>query len=148
MAAPRINRKNAHRITARANASLKSDALRSNGGGGSPVRDAEPPRRQQVAAKPTATDAATAREAATPSMLATDHRPAWGVLVYLAGDTEWGSNALRSDLEEILKTGSSDELAIFVQHDGPDGATRYIVPPHPSPGLAPVQRLGRVDSGR
>lgn len=73
--------------------------------------------------------------------------PAWGVLVYLAGDTEWGANALKADLDEILKTGGSKDLTILVQHDGPEGGARYIVPAHPAPDLKPRERLGRVDSG-
>jgi hypothetical protein len=68
-------------------------------------------------------------------------------MVYLAGDTPWGSEALREDLGEILKIGGSADLTLVVQHDGPDGATRYIVPPHASPDLPPTQRFDRVDSG-
>ena len=74
---------------------------------------------------------------------------AWGVLVYLAGDTKQGHRPLQHDLGEILKVGGSDELMVVVQHDGPAGATRYIVPPPPSaPDLPPTQVVGRVDSGR
>ena len=76
-----------------------------------------------------------------------NRRAAWGVLVYLAGDTPWGHEALRNDLEEILQTGGSSDLTLVVQHDGPDGATRYVVPPHASPHLEPTQRFNRVDSG-
>jgi CHAT domain-containing protein len=70
------------------------------------------------------------------------------VLVYLAGDTPSGHEAIRDDLDEILETGGSADLTLAVQHDGPDGATRYLVPAHPSPKLPPTQRLGRIDSGR
>lgn len=73
--------------------------------------------------------------------------PAWGALVYLAGDTEWGASALKADLDEILKTGGSQNLTVLVQHDGPEGGARYIVPAHPAPDLQPDERLGRVDSG-
>ena len=68
-------------------------------------------------------------------------RAAWGVMVYLAGDTPWGSEALREDLAEILKIGGSADLTLVVQHDGPDGGSRYIVPPHASPDLKPTQRF-------
>lgn len=74
-------------------------------------------------------------------------RSAWGVLVYLAGDTAWGANALKEDLREILRTGGSEDLTILVQHDGPEGATRYVVPACPAPELEPKARLGPVDSG-
>jgi CHAT domain-containing protein len=73
---------------------------------------------------------------------------AWGVLVYLAGDIERDHEALQADLDEILNTGGSADLRIFVQHDGPQGAARYIVPAMPSPNLTPTQSLGRLDSGR
>ena len=84
-----------------------------------------------------------------PPVLSPDRhgRAAWGVMVYLAGDTPWGSEALRDDLAEILKIGGSADLTLVVQHEGPDGATRYLVPPHASPDLAPTQRFDRVDSG-
>jgi CHAT domain-containing protein len=74
-------------------------------------------------------------------------RAAWGVMVYLAGDTPWGYDALRADLDEILQTGGSSDLTLVVQHDGPDGAARYIVPPHGSAHLTPTKRFTRIDSG-
>jgi CHAT domain-containing protein len=73
---------------------------------------------------------------------------AWGVLVYLAGDAPWGHVELRHDLDEILGSGGSRDLMLVVQHDGPDGASRYVVPPHPSPDLMPVESRPRVDSGK
>src|SRR5262245_56625993 len=72
----------------------------------------------------------------------------WGVLVYLAGDTPWGHEAVKDDLLEILDVGSSDQLAIVVQHDGPESATRWILPPDGSRPSAPTRELGLVDSGR
>ena len=73
-------------------------------------------------------------------------RPAWGLLVYLAGDTEEWGQALRDDLGEILKAGGSSDLRIVVQYDGTEGAVRHIVSSGTS--CAPtVRQLGRVDSG-
>jgi hypothetical protein len=68
-------------------------------------------------------------------------------MVYLAGDTPWGYEALRADLDEILQTGGSPDLTLVVQHDGPDGAARYIVPPHASAHVAPTEHFSRIDSG-
>src|ERR1700730_15321449 len=73
---------------------------------------------------------------------------AWGVLVYLAGDTERDHDDLQHDLDEILSAGGSPDVRIVVQHDGPLGAARYDVPSKPSPNLTPTHSLGRVDSGR
>ncbi len=74
-------------------------------------------------------------------------RPAWGVLVYLAGDVAEGHEAIRADLAEILKAGASDQFHIAVQYDGPGGAERYVLPGRAAAKSEPVQRLGRVDSG-
>jgi hypothetical protein len=74
--------------------------------------------------------------------------PAWALLVYLAGDNEWGHEAMYRDLQEIWQAGSSPELEIFVQYDGPEGGGRYVVP-HTSPGmLSPETAFRRVDSGK
>jgi len=73
--------------------------------------------------------------------------PTWGVLIYLAGDNESGHEAIHDDLLEILTAGGSPDLRIAVQHDGPHGAARYIVPATTGPDLPPVQRFGRIDSG-
>ena len=73
-------------------------------------------------------------------------QPAWGLLVYLAGDTEEWGEALRDDLGEILKAGGSSDLRIVVQYDGAEGAVRHIV----SSGSSckpTVRQLGRIDSG-
>ncbi|MEQ1910795.1 MAG: CHAT domain-containing protein [Vicinamibacterales bacterium] len=72
----------------------------------------------------------------------------WGVLVYLAGDTPWGHVELRDDLHEILASGGSRDLTLVVQHDGPEGGSRYIVPPRSSPKLEAVELLPRADSGK
>ena len=74
-------------------------------------------------------------------------RPAWGVFVYLAGDNEWGGRALRDDLGEILKVGASPEVDIFAQYDGPEGASRYIVPSESSETASPTATFERLDSG-
>ena len=73
-------------------------------------------------------------------------QPAWGLLVYLAGDTEEWGQALRDDLGEILKAGGSSDLRIVVQYDGAEGAVRHIVSSGPS-CKPTVRQLGRVDSG-
>src|SRR5262245_55427507 len=72
---------------------------------------------------------------------------AWGLLVYLAGDTENGHEAIREDLVEILTVGGSGDLRILVQHDSPHGAARYVVQSDSSPDQLPVQRFSRIDSG-
>src|SRR5690349_5050265 len=74
--------------------------------------------------------------------------PAWTVLVYLAGDNDWGHDAMYRDLEEIWRTGSSPDLEILVQYDGPKGAGRYIVPRAGAADLSPHMPFGRIDSGR
>jgi len=90
---------------------------------------------------PTALDAGT-----PPPQDNAPRRPAWGLLVYLAGDTEEWGEALRDDLGEILKAGGSSDLRIVVQYDGTEGALRHIVSSGTS--CAPtVRQLGRVDSG-
>lgn len=70
--------------------------------------------------------------------------PAWGVLVYLAGDIENGHKGTRQDFDEIVAEGGSANVRIFVQYDGPDGARR-----HASPTELPAEAstLGRFDSG-
>jgi pimeloyl-ACP methyl ester carboxylesterase len=76
----------------------------------------------------------------------TARQPAWGLLVYLAGDTdEWGES-LRDDLNEILTAGGSPDLRIAVQYDGVEGAVRHIVSSGPATPSGSRQ-LGRVDSG-
>src|SRR5262245_6362316 len=81
-----------------------------------------------------------------PSQDNTPRQPAWGLLVYLAGDTEEWGQALRDDLGEILKAGGSPDLRIAVQYDGADGAVRHVVSAEAL--CAPsVRHLGRVDSG-
>ena len=80
---------------------------------------------------------------------ANSHPPAWALLVYLAGDNDWGHDALFRDLEEIWQAGSSPDLEIFVQYDGPGGGSgRYVVPLAASGPLAPEEPFQRVDSGR
>lgn len=75
----------------------------------------------------------------------------WAALFYLAGDVEALASSVQRDLSEILAASSSQEVAIVVQHDGPQGATRYLVPPRSSAGateqIEPVEHLGRIDSG-
>ena len=48
-----------------------------------------------------------AADAPVPPVVPRPHnaRAAWGVMIYLAGDTPWGSEALQDDLAEILKIG-------------------------------------------
>jgi pimeloyl-ACP methyl ester carboxylesterase len=77
---------------------------------------------------------------------ATPRRPEWGVLVYLAGDTEGWGESLRDDLNEILTAGGSADLRIVAQFDGREGAVRHIVSSGPS---CPARKsgLGRIDSG-
>jgi hypothetical protein len=70
---------------------------------------------------------------------------AWGILIYLAGDTEHETTALLDDLLEIVGAGGSPDLHVLVQHDGPDGAVRYVLPA--SETSRPVEQpLGRIDS--
>jgi hypothetical protein len=76
----------------------------------------------------------------------TARQPAWGLLVYLAGDTdEWGES-LRDDLNEILTAGGSPDLRIAVQYDGVEGAVRHIVSSGPATPSG-SRLLGRDDSG-
>jgi hypothetical protein len=75
--------------------------------------------------------------------------PAWALLVYLAGDNQWGHDALFRDLEEIWRTGSSSDLEIFVQYDGQEGAAgRYVVPLAALGPPSPEEPFERIDSGR
>jgi hypothetical protein len=106
------------------------------------------PKAAKTSAKTAAAKTASAKAAgAKAAAESTNHRRAtWGLLVYLAGDIAYGADAIREDLREILKAGGSADLRIVVQHDGPAGASRYIVPSRSSPNLAPIE-LGRVDSG-
>ena len=73
-------------------------------------------------------------------------RGSWGVLIYLAGDTDKGAEAVQHDLAEILRAGSSAHVHVVVQHDGPEGAGRYVVGSRPTKDLRPMQALGRLDS--
>src|SRR5688572_31644049 len=73
-------------------------------------------------------------------------RGSWGVLVYLAGDTTKGAEAVEQDLAEILRAGSSPHVHIVIQHDGPHGANRYVVGARKSRNQRPTQSLGRLDS--
>jgi hypothetical protein len=106
------------------------------------------PKAAKTSAKTAAAKTASAKAAgAKAAAESTNHpRATWGLLVYLAGDIAYGADAIREDLREILKAGGSADLRIVVQHDGPAGASRYIVPSRSSPNLAPIE-LGRVDSG-
>lgn len=111
------------------------------------TRKSPSPRRKRTGAakKHSATRAPAAP---TPPKPQDSKQPAaWGLLVYLAGDTDTGHEAVRDDLLEILSVGSSRDLQIVVQYDGPEGAARYIVPQGPAPDHTPVQHLGRLDSG-
>ena len=72
-------------------------------------------------------------------------RGSWGVLIYLAGDTDKGAEAVQHDLAEILRAGSPAQVHVVVQHDGPECAGRYVVGSRPTKDL-PMQALGRLDS--
>jgi CHAT domain-containing protein/pimeloyl-ACP methyl ester carboxylesterase len=76
----------------------------------------------------------------------TPRQPAWGLLVYLAGDTDEWAESLRDDLNEILTAGGSSDLRIVVQYDGASGAVRHVVSSGPF-CMPAVRDLGRVDSG-
>ena len=73
--------------------------------------------------------------------------PAWGVLIYLAGDVDDDRETVHADLLEILTAGGSPDVQIAVQYDGPDGATRHIVSASSRPDQPPVQRFKKIDSG-
>lgn len=73
-------------------------------GGDSRLRDVAEDAPSAERARPTAS--ASDADAHGPSAI--NQQATWGVLVYLAGDTEWGASALQADLDEILKTGSSN----------------------------------------
>ncbi len=91
---------------------------------------------------------ATRRRSAPRNWAHDHHKPgSWGVLIYLAGDTTRGAAAVQHDLTEILRAGSSSHVHVVVQHDGPKGASRYMVGPRPTKNLRPMQSLGRLDSG-
>ncbi|MBN2505893.1 MAG: CHAT domain-containing protein [Verrucomicrobia bacterium] len=70
------------------------------------------------------------------------------MLCYLAGDRASPHFGLvRADFEGILAARSSAGVAVAVQYDGPEGAVRHVLPRVPDPGMSPVERLGRVNSG-
>lgn len=71
----------------------------------------------------------------------------WAVLFYLAGDVEYVADELRENLRQVLAMKPSDELTIAVQHDSPQGAARYLIPPGGSATSTPTEKLGEVDSG-
>src|SRR5262245_9955679 len=73
--------------------------------------------------------------------------PAWGVLIYLAGDVEEYSETVHADLLEILSAGGSTDVHVAVQYDGRAGASRYLLSTSSAPDLPPVQRFKKIDSG-
>ena len=57
------------------------------------------------------------------------------------------ADAIRADLDEVLRVGGSDSFHIAVQYDGPQGAERHLVTSPLSNPQESAKALGRVDSG-
>jgi hypothetical protein len=73
-------------------------------------------------------------------------KPKWIVLIYLAGDVSRLGDAVDRDLSEVLRAGGSAGLSVYVQHDGPAGARRFVVPRRAG-GTSLTTELGSLDSG-
>src|SRR5918995_3431926 len=96
--------------------------------------------RKTIRARKRGTRGSTRRRATSGSWTHQHHkRGSWGVLIYLAGDTTKGAEAVEHDLTEILRAGSSPHVHVVVQHDGPHGASRYVVGARKTRDHRPIQ---------
>ncbi len=87
------------------------------------------------------------RNVAAASSRAGSEPASWAALFYLAGDVGLLAEPVYRDLQEILSVGSTKEVRVAVQYDGPSGATRYLPGLRPNTGVEPVESLGMIDSG-
>lgn len=84
-----------------------------------------------------AKSAAAAKKAEAPAVfgafapVAPGQPKPWTVLIFMCGDN-WLDDDVQADFAEICQVGSSPEMHVVVQCDGPEGARRFLLPEGPS----------------